>query len=130
MTAMERAIEQFTAIGAANRAWATVLATDSRYQFLLSEAAANRIGFEEEGSFAGVAGYHSTARPHRRRRAMVLAQVRKARLFNGCQCLAKYRDEITRCRRMERLAASLATMQAESAAGYVGVTKIKQNEVA
>lgn len=103
MTAMERAIEQFAAMGAANRAWDAKLAGDARYQFLLSVAAENRITFEEEGSFAGVAAYNTSSRSSRRRRAMLLAQVRQAKLFDGCQCFGKYRDRITYCRRLERL---------------------------
>lgn len=104
------------------------IAADHWYSQAIAIALASRIEFHEDdygwGGFDRIANYHSSSKPYRRRRATLLAHVRRAKLFNGYRCLGQYVHEIRRCRAMERLIASQQQMQREHAAGRVGNTMI------
>jgi hypothetical protein len=124
MNALARAEAQIAAIGKANSAWDARLANDARYRYLLSVAVENRIGFHEEDSFAGVASYHSSPRSPRRRRAILLAHCRRAKLYNGASIPERDMLEIIRCRRFEHFDVNLAVMAKEHSEGRVGDVSI------
>ncbi len=119
MNALDRALQQI-AIGQAEQAFKAALAADVRHQFLIETAQANRVDFDER--HYGAAGrehlfqHMASAAPWRRQRASTLALIRRAKLFDGCQCFAKYRAELTRCRREEKHAAGMAVCAANLAA--------------
>lgn len=94
MDVLARAMAQIAAIGEAERAFAALLAGDRRYQFLIETARENAVEFHEEdygwGGFDRIANYHQSFKAYRRQRALKLAHIRKAYLFNGCRCFEKY----------------------------------------
>lgn len=119
--AMQRAEQMFDAMGAANRAWNVVLASDARYQFLLSTAKANRA---DVANAEEAAKHFNTGAPWRRERAMTLAQLRKGFLFNGYRGIAGKLRHLRNCRREEkaavldaRLLASVVALSPAWAAG-------------
>lgn len=126
--AMQRAEQMFDAMGAANRAWNAVLASDARYQFLLSTAKANRA---DVANAEEAAAHFNTGAPWRRERAMTLAQLRKAFLFNGYRGVGAKLGHLRNCRREEKAAELNARFHASVAAlAAVGAPALELAEVA
>ncbi len=125
MNAMDRAISQKEAIGAAARIWEAALAMDSRYQFLLRTAKEAGIKPSDRiDQMDYLVEHMNTGAPYRRRRAVTLLQLRKAYLFNGHRGIVKALPELRRLRANERLNDSLSVMAAEHAAGFVGTVPV------
>jgi hypothetical protein len=124
-TEMQRAEQMFDAIGAANRAWEAVLAADARYQFLLSTAKANRA---DVANAEEAAVHFSTGAPWRRERAMTLAQLRKAFLYNGYRGIGAKLRHLRNCRREEKAAAIDAQFLA--AVASLAPAALQQSEAA